>query len=270
MTQFGILDQAFRALFEHRAVVTGLGLAIAPPNRAHDERVIMAHFLARHLLLFCHLEPNSMPMKSPRRNAARAALALGCVGLAASASQPAAADVLSGFYVSTDTGLNLTRDLNAPTASISLRPGVRGDASVGRAWKLAGEFSAAAELDAGILYNPLDKATTQGQSLAASGSLTDVPLLGHAVLRWQFHPHWLVYAGAGAGCTFSSLRIDSDGMNYGINGTDVDFAWQTMAGIRYQFGASEIGLGYEYFSFKRPGLRTVGNNTILASYTFCF
>jgi hypothetical protein len=209
-------------------------------------------------------------MKHCCRKIVPAVLAAICLGLTATASRVVADNMLSGFYVSTEAGLNLISDLNASAVSISLRPGVRGDASVGHAWKLAGEFSAAAELDAGILYNTLDKATSQGQSVAAGGSLTDVPLLAHAVLRWEFHPHWIAYAGAGAGGTFSSLHVNAGGSNYGLNGTEANFAWQTMTGVRYRFGSSEIGLGYEYFSFRRTGLQTVGNNTILASYTFCF
>ncbi|HEV2318961.1 MAG TPA: outer membrane beta-barrel protein [Verrucomicrobiae bacterium] len=209
-------------------------------------------------------------MKTCRRKVVPAALAAVCMSLTATATRVAADDALSGFYVSTEAGLNLISHLNAPNVSISLRPGVRGDASLGHAWKLAGEFSAATELDAGILYNTLDKATSPGQSVAIGGSLTDVPLLAHGIFRWQFEPHWIAYAGAGAGCTFSSLRVNAPGSNYGLNGTDVDFAWQTMAGIRYRLGSSEIGLGYEYFSFKRSGMQTVGNNTIVASYTFCF
>ena len=211
-----------------------------------------------------------MPTKSQPRKAMCAALTLGCAGLGLTAGQLHAQDPLSGFYVSTDAGLNLISDLNAPGVSISLRPGVRGDASVGRAWKLAGEFSAAGELDAGILYNDLYKATSQGQSIAAGGSLTDVPLLAHAVLRWQFQPHWILYGGLGAGCAISSLRLDAGGSNYGLDGTQADFAWQAMTGVQYRFGSNEIGLGYEYFSFKRSGMQTVGNNTILASYTFRF
>lgn len=198
------------------------------------------------------------------------ALALGCLGLPASAVYVHAGDPLSGFYVSSDAGLNLISDLNGPNVSLSLRPGVRGDASAGHAWKLAAHFSAAAELDAGILYNRLDKAASQGQSVTVGGSLMDVPLLAHAIMRWQFHPSWIAYAGAGAGCTFSSLRVNSEGANYGLNGAETDFAWQGMAGIQYRIGASEIGLGYEHFSFNRSNLKTVGNNTILASYTFCF
>jgi hypothetical protein len=200
----------------------------------------------------------------------RAAFALGCVGLAASATRLQAGDPLSGFYLSTDAGLNLTSDLHASDVSISLRPGVRGDASAGYAWKLADELSAGAELDTGILYNTLDRATTPSQSVAAGGYLTDVPLLAHGVLRWHVHPNWVAFAGAGAGCTFSSLRLNAGGSNYGLTGIDTGFAWQIMAGIHYQIGSSEIGLGYEYFSFKRSGLQTIGNNSIVASYTFCF
>ncbi|MGH7941188.1 MAG: hypothetical protein ACREE6_01930 [Limisphaerales bacterium] len=209
-------------------------------------------------------------MKSQRYSALWAALALGTASLGATADSLDAQDALSGFYVTTDAGLNLISHLDSSAVSLSLRPGVRGDVSMGRAVKLAGELSVAAELEAGFLYNPIDKATSHGQSISAGGSLMDVPLLAHAVLRWQFHRHWIAYAGAGAGCALSSLRVDSTQANYGLNGTDVNFAWQAMTGIRYRFGDSEIGLGYEYFSFRRSGMQTVGNNTILASYTFCF
>ncbi|HEX3628261.1 MAG TPA: outer membrane beta-barrel protein [Verrucomicrobiae bacterium] len=209
-------------------------------------------------------------MKGQSVKAMHAALALGCVGLTASATHLQAGDPLSGFYVNTDAGLNLTSDLNASDVSISLRPGVRGDASAGHAWKLADELSGGVELETGILYNTLDKATAQGQSVAVSGSLMDVPLLAHAVLHWRFHSHWVAYAGAGAGCTFSTLHLNDSGSNFGLSGTKVDFAWQIMAGVRYQFGSNEIGLGYEHFSFKRSGLQTVGNNSIVASYTYYF
>lgn len=209
-------------------------------------------------------------MKIGPGKAMRAALALGCASLATHDDQVMADNALAGFYVNTDAGLNLTSDLVATPVSISLRPGVRGDISVGHAWKLAGELFGGVELDAGLLYNSLDTANSQGQSVAAKGSLMDVPLLGHGVLRWHFRSHWLAYAGAGAGGAISSLRLNAGGTNYGLSGTETDFAWQAMAGLRYEFGSSQLGLGYEYFSFRRSGLQTVGNNSIVASYTFCF
>lgn len=211
-----------------------------------------------------------MLTKSQPRSVVCAALVLGCAGLTVTAGRASAGDPLSGFYLSTDAGLNLTSDLDAANVSISLRPGVRGDASAGHAWRLADEFSAGVELESGVLYNPLDKAKSQGQSMAVGGALMNVPLLAHAVMHWRFHPRWIAYAGAGAGCTFSSLHLDGAASNYGLGGTEVDFAWQIMAGIQYQIGSSEIGLGYEYFSFNRSDLETVGNNCIVASYTFNF
>lgn len=211
-----------------------------------------------------------MLTKSQPRNALCAALTLGCVGLAASATRLHAGDALSGFYVSTDAGLNLTSDLNAPNVSISLRPGVRGDISAGHAWKLADQFSAGVELESGVLYNSLDKATSGGQSTAVGGSMIDMPLLAHAVVHWQFQPRWVAYAGAGAGGAVSWLHLDGAASNYGLGGTEVKFAWQVMAGFRYQIGSSEIGLGYEYFSFNRSDLKRIGNNSIVASYTFHF
>lgn len=202
--------------------------------------------------------------------AMRLALAVGCASLAATAGHLDAGQYLSGFYVSTDAGLNLTSTLHAPTVSISSHPGVRGDVLAGDAWALGKEWSFAAELETGLLYNSLSTATSRGHSVAVGGSLADVPLLAHAVLRWQFHPRWIAYAGAGAGGAFSSLHMTSGATNYGLNGIQANVAWQTMAGVRYQFGPNEIGFGFEHFSFNRSGLQSIGNNTILASYTFCF
>ncbi|MGH8024313.1 MAG: acyloxyacyl hydrolase [Limisphaerales bacterium] len=202
--------------------------------------------------------------------AMRLTLAIGCASVAATAGHLDAGQDLSGFYVSTDAGLNLTSKLHAPTVSVSSHPGVRGDVLAGYAWALGQEWSIAAELETGLLYNSLSTATSRGQSVAVGGTLADVPLLAHAVLRWQFHPHWIAYAGAGAGGAFSSLHISSAPANYGLNGIQSNVAWQAMAGVRYQFGSNEIGLGFEHFTFYRSGLQSIGNNTILASYTFCF
>lgn len=43
-----------------------------------------------------------------------------------------------------------------------------------------------------------------------------------------------------------------------------------MAGIKYSFGASEVGLGYKYLAVQPNGLQTVGNNTFMLCYSVHF
>lgn len=95
--------------------------------------------------------------------------------------------------------------------------------------------------------------------------------MANAVLNWEFSPHWVVYAGAGIGCDFSTLHISSVG-GIGVNstGNDTDFAWQGVVGIRYVFRASEVGLGYKCLAVQPSGLNTVGNNEVMLSYTLHF
>jgi opacity protein-like surface antigen len=196
----------------------------------------------------------------------RSALMLGLVGGATSVL----AD--NGFYVGADGGLNLANDLTVSSGSLSLNPGVRGDGSAGYRFGLGGDFSLGLQAEVGIMYNTLDKANPQGSSsVSANGSYTQVPILGDALFKWNFHPHWFAYAGAGAGCDVQSLSINSaGGVTVNSSSSETDFAWQIMGGAGYQLGPSEISLGYKYLAVKPSGLQTVGNNMIFASYTFTF
>lgn len=214
-------------------------------------------------------------MKTSTHNIKRMLLALGTVSLALGTTSLLAADadyggmtgsstgLQSGSYIATDLGLNLASDLTVPfVGSISLSPGVRWDISTGYAFKLADQLTLAPEVELGIIYNPLDKATGGG---SVSGSYVQVPVMADGVLNWQFSPHWVVYAGGGAGVDYSSLDISGAG-----TGRESDFAWQGLAGIRYGFGPGEIGLGYKYLAVKPSGMETIGNNTVLVTLMFHF
>lgn len=173
-----------------------------------------------------------------------------------------------GLYFNTDVGVNLMDNLTIPSGgSISLNPGLRWDVSMGYAFKLSDHLTLGPELETGILYNSLNQATLGGLSAPVSGDYLQVPLLANAVLNWHFSPHWVAYAGAGGGFDLSSISSSASPMI----GSETDGAWQVMAGIRYKFGSSSaLGLGYKYLAFTPSGLNTVGNNSIMASYTLNF
>ena len=163
----------------------------------------------------------------------------------------------------TEVGLNLVDDLTqtintsagSVSGSISLSPGVRWDLSMGYAIKLADQVTLGPELEAGIMYNALDTAsarvTKAHRERSVGGYFIQVPLMANAVLRWQFSPGWVFYGGGGAGYDYNFLGVDNvAGIGVNLNHNEGDFAWQGMAGIKYAFGASEVGLGYKYLAIQ--------------------
>jgi hypothetical protein len=138
---------------------------------------------------------------------------------------------------------------------------------MGYDFKLSDQLSLAPELEIGLMYNPLDTATsTGGGSKSISGQFLQVPMMANAILNWQFAPNWVAYGGAGAGMDYSILNATG----VSVIGSEADFAWQGMVGVRYAFGSSEVGLGYKYLSVQPSGVNTVGNSSIMASYTYHF
>ena len=200
-----------------------------------------------------------------------AAPLLGCAGLLLGAPALWAAEGGAGSYFGTDVGVNLAGDLNVPSGSVGLDTGVRWDIYTGYAFKIADKLTLAPEVELGIIYNPLKDASARGAHGSVSGSFFQVPVLINGVFSWQFSPNWVAYGGGGAGCDFMSLSVDSvGGRGFNTFSSETDFAWQGMAGIKYKFGSSEVGLGYKYLAVKPSGLETIGNNAISISYTFHF
>jgi opacity protein-like surface antigen len=195
----------------------------------------------------------------------------------------------SGAYMSTDAGVNLLSDFrpSGSTASavasdfgltglkLSFSPGVRWDISAGYAFKLGDNVTLAAELETGIIYNSFDKASAKSgdSTITASvnGELLQVPLMVNGILNWQFASNWIIYAGGGVGADFSFTSTDNNASRIGDTfGSETDFGWQGMGGIKYHFGFSDIGIGYKYLGFTPSGAKTLSNNDILASYALHF
>lgn len=177
-----------------------------------------------------------------------------------------------GFYMNTDVGLNLMDNLKSGPVSISMDPGVRWDISMGYAFKISDQLTLGPEFETGVLYNSMDKASVGPLSASLSGDYVQVPLLANLVLNWNFSHDWVAYAGFGGGADVSLLDVSSV-RNVAINqiSSETDGAWQAEAGIRYKIGGSSaLGLGYKYLAFTPSGLTTVGNNSIMASYTINF
>ncbi len=174
----------------------------------------------------------------------------------------------SGLYFSTDLGLNSADDLASSDASISLSSGYRLDLSMGYAFKLSEQVTLSPEFDLAVLYNSLDSITLpSGESASVSGSFTQVPLMANAVFNWQFVPHWVAYAGAGFGYDYMNLSTDSvAGNDLYLDSSESASAWQAMAGVRYKFGSTGLGLAYKYLSTTPEGMQAVGNNAVMLTF----
>lgn len=211
-------------------------------------------------------------MKKHLGNLVRSALALGSLGLMGGATSALAGDNGAGFYVSADAGVNLESDLIVSDGSYSLNPGLRADGALGYGFNLGRGLTLAPQAEAGVMYNTMNHASAAGMSsIEVSGSYTQVPIMGDALLKWRFCRHWFVYGGGGAGCDINYLKIDTfDGMTINSSANETDSAWQVMGGIGCQVGPAELGLGYKYLAVKPSGLQTINNNTIFASCAFTF
>jgi len=155
--------------------------------------------------------------------------------VAATATQ--AAD--SGTYMLFDVGVNYMQNIHqeslGPPPSERDRKmdlGVR--ASIAEGIVLNRFLSV--EVETGAMYNELDRSVDW---------LIQVPLLANVVFRYECKGGWTGFIGAGGGGALSMVNT-----SLGHDDTDHDFAfaWQGMAGIRYQFSQNlSLGLVYKYF-----------------------
>ncbi len=212
-------------------------------------------------------------MKKYFCKATRGALALSSVGLIASAVTLHAGDNISGFYVGADAGINFESDLTYTGSGIpyqlSVQTGVRADATVGYAIKLTDHLTIGPEVEGGVIYNTINQLSSGIGNFSGTGSITQIPVMGNAVLKWHFCRHWIAYGGAGAGYDYNTLEFNS-APYFNEKNNESDFAWQVMGGVKYKLGRNELGVGYTYFAYTPSGFKSVGNNTIFVSYTFDF
>jgi opacity protein-like surface antigen len=132
---------------------------------------------------------------------------------------------------------------NQPKAK--LRTGFRGDLAAGYAFNKM--FSV--ELDAGVVYNPLDKLQYSGTYLGVpysydespSVNLWQVPLLANVIFTIPLDSKFKRFIGAGAGGIWTVL----DGEDTSNN--DFTFAFQGLAGINYAISDNvDIGVVYKF------------------------
>lgn len=147
------------------------------------------------------------------------------------------------FYMGVDLGVSIvqnTRVRNAPPASLSFEPGIRADFTFG--YQIPSTLLAI-EFETGTTWNSL----TSGGFLTPPGwdaNLYQIPFLGNLVLNVPLR-NFTLYVGAGAGGVASELDVSAYGGT--LSDTDVTFAYQGKAGVKYAFTPNmEVDLGYKF------------------------
>lgn len=228
-----------------------------------------------------------------------------CCLLAALIAQPAqAADQV--FYFKADAGLALVQDVDVKSIEgyalpltgtlsdpvtvfgitipagtytvnkpkVSFDPGLRVDMIGG--YKVS--ETVALELEAGLLYNSLDKLSISGtqdtvpfsHSYKLNANLWQVPVFVNGVYTFKLDSKFKPFLGAGVGGVWTCVE------GSGESESDFTFAYQGMAGIRYELSNTmDIGLTYKFLGsldHEFGGIKTDGiySHSILAAFTFRF
>jgi opacity protein-like surface antigen len=164
---------------------------------------------------------------------------------------------LKGFNVFGNTG---------PSAPVSYDVGVAFNGAVGWAFNQY----VGIDFDTGYIWGRMNSV----QNYQANGStMGNVPFMGNLTLSLPIpHTNIVPYIGGGAGGAdsifnahnFQDNALGSPGQGYYVDGSasDVVFAWQAFAGVRFMLNPSlSLGLGYDFFFTGNPTFSGGGAST---------
>jgi opacity protein-like surface antigen len=213
------------------------------------------------------------------------AVVAGCALWAACATTMQA-DVVPGFYMNADTGVNLMTGIRGqfepgggPGNNIKLDPGTRFGLEVGYGFKLADQLTLGVEAESGFIWNGGQSYSSDGFGTELGGNLYQVPILANVIGSYHFGK-FTAYVGAGGGFDYISANVWSVANGPVVAaGQDFGPAVQGIAGLKYALSDKmELGLGYKYltaFSEKLSGqlqdrLSEVNNHSISLTFTYHF
>lgn len=200
-----------------------------------------------------------------------AALALAPAAYADDASTPTDSN---GWYMSGSLGMAFMEQQSnrSGTANFDVTPSNPGIAVTGAVGKELGNgFRAEGELgyrqiglDHGIVYS---SGGTGASSGAASGNANAFSVMGNGYYDFQTGSPLRPYVGAGIG--FARVEMSSVGIGAGsaVNDSDVDFAYQAMAGLEYQLTPrGTLYTGYRYFAVTDPRFNDAAGQRIRSEF----
>jgi opacity protein-like surface antigen len=164
----------------------------------------------------------------------------------------------SRFYFKSDIGGTLTQDTdlkeffgeNTTGAKVKFNPGFRMGFTGG--FLITSWF--AVEFETGFMDSGLD--TITGGPSFVDATLSNVPFLANARFQLPNRSRFRPYVGVGAGGSASILdafHIDFKNTHLSGTETEVVFAYQGFAGLRYELSdRSGVSLEYHYFATEEP------------------
>ncbi|MBB4267562.1 OmpA family protein [Roseospira visakhapatnamensis] len=157
---------------------------------------------------------------------------------------PAAAQTPEGFYVGLNGGLNLNDsgdfDFRTLGGDLDVDPGFVGLGALGYAFG----NGLRVELEGGYRQNGV----TEWSGQDVDGTLSAWHTMANALYDFNLGARLSPYVGAGVGAAFVSPDIDVSGTPVSVDGTDVAFAYQAIAGIGYSV-TDELALTMDYRFF---------------------
>lgn len=159
-----------------------------------------------------------------------------------------------GFYLDANAGVALADKVDLRQFLVAT-PGTKLKFDPGARLSVAGGYNfneyIGAQLETGFIVNHV-KGVSGGGDIDAA--LSHVPLLADVVVRYDKpDSKWVPYAGAGVGGGVRTIALDDVRAPNGVvvdgSDSDVVFAWQVFAGVRYKFWENmSIGAGYKFYS----------------------
>ncbi len=204
--------------------------------------------------------------------AATSAIAITSGAYAADASDAGAASTGgyaqgSGWYVSGSTGLAFLENAHNKANGYSFdsspsNPGFDVTGAIGK--EFGNGFRAEGEL--GYRQIGLDHLTFYGGGFgsgSAGGDANALSVMGNGYFDFDTGTRFKPYVGAGIG--FARVALDDVTVNGRsvVDDSDVDFAYQAMAGVGYQVNTKgTLFLGYRYFAVDDPAFNAAAGGQI--------
>lgn len=183
------------------------------------------------------------------------------------------------WYVNGEAGVSIPQNFGLRTQGVEetakMNPGVRGGIAGGYNFSdcLAGE------LETAVIWNSVD--SLNGQSVSGAGISVDIyqiPVLANLIYKTPVKSGFSGYLGAGAGGV--ATLFDVSGFGQDENDSDFTFAYQGLAGVKYQIAPNmDVGLGYKFlgtldhhWTLENQGFSSTAiyTHSIMATFTFRF
>jgi len=150
------------------------------------------------------------------------------------------------IYVQAEAGATYMHDLQVNVGThekFKFDLGARFDLAVG--YKFSQHWST--ELDAGVIWNRIDKYGSYSFSASKQADLYQIPIMVNYLYRLRIKSKFEAFLGAGIGAVVDVFHINDQGLNF--KDSDVSFGGQGLAGLNYHLSHQvDLSLAYKFLA----------------------